>query len=555
MKKAFLLSAIIAFHAIVSFAQKENNVWAFGDRMGLDFNGTTPTLIQTSIRTLGGSASVCDANGQLLFYTQGDTIWNRNNQIMSNGIDLIAPYFSNTGTQTSQGQLILPVINNPKQYYVFSLEATTDYVFNSDPYASRLYYSVVDMTLNNGLGNVVPGQKKIKLDSILTGEKMIAVQGTNCSIWLLVHNIEDNKFKAYNINNIGINTTPVVSTTGNMTQPLSYAFGKLKASPDGNKLAASNWFLGNYGCELFDFNKTTGVVTNPMVIDSIPESISACFSPDNSKLYVFSFAGGNGALYQYNLSLPTHAAILASKTLIDTLYDAGTAVYDAKLGPDGKIYVKMPYSPTTLVPHDTIGRIDFPNLAGTACGYTRAALISSQVINLGNGDLPNQFVKPAQDTTFISSTTNLTITGSVVLQAPAGYDTHLWSNLDTASSITVSATGTYWVTSTNYCSRRIDTFKVEPKLGILTLGQAGANMIVYPNPATDNITIGFATGMQLNGELRIVDMTGKTVMATMVNKQILSVSTEHIANGVYQVIYMSESNAGLRLQGRLVIAK
>lgn len=552
MKKICLLIATFLLATTGSFAQKENNVWVFGDRMGIDFNGTTPTLISSAIRTTGGSASVCNSSGQLLFYTQGDTVWNRNDQPMTNGKGLIAPYGSNaSGGQSSQGQLILPVIGNGSQYYVFSVEAGQDYIFNGDPYAGRVYYSVVDMTLNGGLGDVVSTQKKIPVDSIVSSEKMIAIPGSNCSVWLLLHNMEDNKFKAYRIDNNGISSTPVVSACGLSTTPLSYALGKMKASPDGHKIVTSNFLLGNYGCETYDFDPATGTVSNPAVLDSIPQGISACFSPDNSKLYYFSFAGGTGALYQYNLSLSTTAAIMASRTLIDTLTDAGTSVYDAKIAPDGKIYVKMPYSATGAV-HDTIGRIGSPNLAGTACAYTRAALVSSQAILLGNGDLPNTFVKPLQDTTFISTSTNLTTNSTVLLQGPSGYYSYQWNTGDTTSSVTATAPGTYWVISNNYCNRRTDTFKVGPRLSVNNITVAEAGITVYPNPAGDDVTVKIS-GMNNHGSISVTDMLGKTIITTDVQNNTTHINTAALAAGTYIITYTDGS--GLNRHTRLQIAR
>lgn len=555
MKKIFLLIATFTSIAGTVFAQKENNVWAFGDHMGLDFNSGSPAIISTGIQTLGGSASVCDANGRLLFYTQGDTIWNRNHQVMPNSAGLIAPYTSNAGSQSSQGQLIVPVINNPSQYYVFSMESSMDNLFGGDPYAGRLYYSIVDMTLNSGLGGIVPTARKIKLDSVLTSEKMIAIPGNNCSVWLLVHGVGDNTFKAYRINNNGIVATPVTSVSGTMTGPASYALGKMKVSPDGHKLAVSSWMFGTYGLELFNFNQATGVVSNPVVIDSIPQSISACFSPDNSKLYEFSFAGGNGALYQYNLSLSGTAAIIGSRTLIDTLYGAGTSVYDAKIGPDGKIYLKMPYSPSGPVPHDTIGRINLPNNAGTACGYTRAALVSAQTILLGNGDLPNDFVKPLQDTTSSSSTTNLALNGTIALTAPAGYTTYRWSTGDTTGTITVNTTGTFWVRSSSYCSFRTDTFVVLPRVGIAETTPLSGLLRLYPNPAAGELKITLRSATVQQGNIRITDLSGRTVMAFPMQKNELSINTAGMANGVYIVTYTNDKEPDMRTQMRIVICK
>lgn len=533
MKKSLLLLALGLLAGRSASAQKENNVWIFGDRMGISFNGTTPALTTSAIRTLGGSASVCNANGQLLFYTQGDTIWNKNHQIMPNGSGLIAPYGSNSGNQSSQGQLIVPVIGNADRYYVFSQEACTDYLFGGDPYASRLYYSVVDMSLAGGLGDVVTGQKKILLDSGLTSEKMIAIPGDNCDLWLLVHKIEDATFKAYNITATGIATSPVVSVSGNMSGPLSYAMGKMKASPDGKKLALSNWLLGAHGCELFDFNTTTGVVSNPVIVDSLPANISSCFSPDGSKLYLLNYYGdGGGALYQLNLALSTPAAIAASKTLLDTVVGAGTLVYDARTGPDGKVYVKMPSSYAT---NDTIGCITMPNATGLACAYNRAALVSTQSIQLGNGDLPNIFARPRQDTTHTTTTTNLQPDGTLVLQVPAGYHSYQWNTGGTTPTKTVTAQGTYWVTYSDYCSFRTDTFRVGPPLSVGTVATQNP-VLVYPNPAGNSVTIAINNPAFVRGRVRIMNAIGQCVVDQLLTAQPLVIGTAHLAAGLYEVI-------------------
>jgi hypothetical protein len=537
-------------HCMAGQAQKENNVWVFGDSMGIDFNGPTPTIIKTSIRTLGGSAAVSNSDGQLLFYTQGDHIWNRNHQLMPSGSDLIAPYVSNDGgSQSSQGQLILPVIGDTNKYYVFSMQTVIDYLYNSDVAASRLYYSIVDMTLDGGLGDVVPGKKGILLDSLVTSDKMIAIRGTDCNLWLLVHNVEDNVFKAYHIGDTGISLNPVISATGNIAAPLGYVFGKMKASPDGTRLAVCNYLMGEYGCELYDFDPATGTVSNPQVLDSIPQDISACFSPEGTKLYVFTFDGGNGALYQYDLTHSNIADVIASATLIDQLTDAGALVYDAAIGPDNKIYVKMPYSGVTS---DTIGRIDFPDVAGTACGYTRAALVSPWPIQLGNGDLPNMFVKPKQDTTFISNTTTIPMNGTVTLDAPAGYDNYSWSNGDHTASITVNNTGTYWVNSSSYCEYRTDTFVVTERTGVNDVAANGADIRLFPNPAATQVTIQITDGTTANGLIRIADMTGRVVYQTSVTAREVAIPLHGIAGGVYEVTY-DAGNA--HLQRKLVITK
>jgi len=326
----------------------------------------------------------------------------------------------------------------------------------------------------------------------------------------------------------------------------------MKASPNGHKIVTSNFLLGNYGCETYDFDPATGMVSNPAVLDSIPQGISACFSPDNSKLYYFSFAGGTGAMYQYNLSLSTTAAIMASRTLIDTLLDAGTSVYDAKIAPDGKIYVKMPYSAAGAL-HDTIGRIGSPNLAGTACAYTRAALVSSQTILLGNGDLPNDFVKPLQDTTFISTSTNLTTNSTVLLQGPSGYYSYQWNTGDTTASYTATAPGTYWVVSSNYCNRRTDTFIVGPRLSVTNVSVTETGVTVYPNPAASEVTI-TVSGMSDRGMISITDVLGKTVLTAPARSNTIHLNTAAFAAGIYTITYTDAGNGVIR-RARLQITR
>ena len=72
-----------------SYSQKEANIWYFGLEAGLDFNSGTPVVLTNSaMNTYEACTSISDANGNLLFYTDGLTVWNKNQQIMVNGTGL-----------------------------------------------------------------------------------------------------------------------------------------------------------------------------------------------------------------------------------------------------------------------------------------------------------------------------------------------------------------------------------------------------------------------------------------------------------------------------------
>ena len=97
MKKFILLSAIIALNLISHcFAQKQANKWYFGQNSALDFSSGSPVAISGSaINTYEGCASIADAvTGNLLFYTDGTSVWDKTNTQMPNGDSLWGSFTS-----------------------------------------------------------------------------------------------------------------------------------------------------------------------------------------------------------------------------------------------------------------------------------------------------------------------------------------------------------------------------------------------------------------------------------------------------------------------------
>src|SRR5690606_33677907 len=110
-------------------------------------------------------------------------VLDRQHNLMPNGNNLTpvqSTNFLTPTTSTAQGSIIIPSPGRPGQYYIFSL--TSVEIGNNG--SGRLFYSVVDMSLNNGLGDVISGWKGIPVDSNLM-EGMTAVAGNGCNIWLL----------------------------------------------------------------------------------------------------------------------------------------------------------------------------------------------------------------------------------------------------------------------------------------------------------------------------------------------------------------------------------
>ena len=221
--KYYYLLFIFLFLTIPSFGQKEAAIWYFGNNAGLDFNSGSPVaLTNGKLVTKEGCTTISDKNGNLLFYTDGRVVYNKNHQIMPNGFGLLG---HNSSTQSA---IIVPKPNNPNIYYIFTVDqplpanADDNPLNDLDPPNNGLNYSQVDMTLNNNLGDVVITEKNIPLitynpnDSEETkykcSEKVTAVQhGDGISFWVITHFI--NNFYSFKISTQGVNKIPVKTIT------------------------------------------------------------------------------------------------------------------------------------------------------------------------------------------------------------------------------------------------------------------------------------------------------------------------------------------------------
>ncbi|AUC80632.1 T9SS type B sorting domain-containing protein [Lacinutrix sp. Bg11-31] len=373
MKKIVIILTTLLCCAF-SNAQKEASNWYFGDNAGINFNLDTDTVTAVNngqLATDEGCTSISDANGNLLFYTDGRTVYNANHLVMPNGIGLKGD------PSSTQSAIIIPKPQDTNIYYVFTVD--TPSLDNED---LGFHFYEVNMTLNGGLGNVVTGSETQLLSN--TSEKLSAVL-KDCQtqdVWVITYadnsgGNNNNAFYAYQVTSTGVITTPVITTIGN---GISEARGYLKFSPDGTKLVSAN--IGQ-GLFLYDFDTDTGTVSNAQTINtsfSAPDgtllrSYGVEFSPNNNLLYVSVFNSNTnanssnnqyGALLQFNLNA---ANISGSQTLID-----GRETYRGglQLGPDGKIYRAMSDNYQIGVPFLSV--VNEPNQIGTACNYQHNAI-------------------------------------------------------------------------------------------------------------------------------------------------------------------------------------
>ena len=171
--------------------------WPGGDAILLDFN-TDPVNI-SNISTVhnfwmeGANTSMSDASGNLLFYSNGCYIVNADGQIMENGASINPGmiqdiYCSGVGSPWGQGVVSIPAPGNNDLYYVFNLDMTQPFnnLPNLDIAPERLYYQVVDMNQDNGLGSVFLKNQVTVLDTLGRGQVLAAQHANGHDWWIIV---------------------------------------------------------------------------------------------------------------------------------------------------------------------------------------------------------------------------------------------------------------------------------------------------------------------------------------------------------------------------------
>ena len=245
IQKLTLIAFLFAF--AIGFSQKESANWYFGDFAGLDFNSNSPVpVLNSQLFTKEGCATISDRNGSLLFYTDGITVWDRRHQVMPNGAGLLG-HISST-----ESAIIVPKPGCSLSYYIFTVDKPSYFLSEDEP-IDGVNYSEVDLSLNNGFGDVVDGSKNSHLITYDTNnseqseykcsEKITAVSHSDgASIWVITQFI--NKFYAFKIDGNGVNEAPIISTVPETIFILINddginisAIGYLKASPNGKKIA------------------------------------------------------------------------------------------------------------------------------------------------------------------------------------------------------------------------------------------------------------------------------------------------------------------------------
>ncbi|MBR9923299.1 MAG: gliding motility-associated C-terminal domain-containing protein [Bacteroidetes bacterium] len=444
-------------------AQKEHNIWYFGDRNGIDFNNGGPMpLFDSEMQTFEAAATICDAEGNLLFYSNGGgrdpnlpsgvtpgLIFNRDHQIMYD-----MGFTEGGGYSARQGALIVPKPEAPGQYYLFTMEELEfDQAGDvpSQPQGRGLSYFEIDMSLNAGLGGVTIADERVHVPLYEGLSGTIHANGTN--YWIVVADLgyPDN---VGSINQFGVlEVTP--DGVGDLVWTDVGSFYLLnpqtEISPNGKYMLSTR--------KLFQFDNATGEITDLNLqfdTDGVPAAYG--FSPNSRYVYYVmpNYTDVQLDIYRYDLEA---ADIIGSKEFIASrpgTFQAG----QMQIGPDGNLYFsEFSGSPFMSV----INRIRCPNTEEPtfeadlfSFSFTDFALYFS----LGN--YTDHVFRSEQDFTLnICPADTISICdGSAELSAMVEDGTYLWSTGEITSSITVDQPGTYTLEAENFCGEAFDTVVV-----------------------------------------------------------------------------------------------
>lgn len=378
-------------------ASRINEKWVFGFRAGLNFSTAIPTpTSHPPMNTIEGCASISDASGNLLFYTDGSSVWDSANTLRASGL------WGNTSS--TQSAIIVPDPANGQRYYIF----TADYTLGT------YNFDGIRLDVSSWISwTSAPLSSLMTLPST-TGrshtERVTAIQHANCVDYWVITIVQERStltanglgiFRIFLVNSLGvqyIGETPM----GLMVSDLGY----LKASPNGSRLAVANGMNANV--LLYNFDNALGTIDiSSLVTIPVPPTASFVppilshprapygveFSPSNDVLYysLLGFGGGgggtinNGYIFQVDLTVPP----VSTQIVVYPNVGIGYAIGALQLGMDGQIYVAKHGE-------SSLGAILSPNVLGpgvTGCNPNMSfiALATGTTCNLG---LPNLLSNP-----------------------------------------------------------------------------------------------------------------------------------------------------------------
>ncbi len=327
-----LLTVLLGFNANSLFGQNQElrNLFfnSFTDVIRLDFTTTPPTPFPTGVAgSYEGIAHFEDGStGNLLFWFNSNGVYDQFGAFMPGSTGIFA--------NSSAAEIcISPKPGNPDQYYIFYNQET----------CSSMYYSVVDMSLNAGAGDVIELNTLIDSGNHSEGMEVVQIPGTN-DYWLLTYEC------GTGMTSFLVDDTGIGAGTTILSYPMPGGTYDGRGEMDYHKGKVAAGFAWSPQVLIYDFDPETGIASNEIELTSTTFNNSPFgveFSPSGNKMY-FSlwYTTGMNNVFQYNFETGDYTGYAPD------LGGSVTGLGEIELGPDGNLYVIIDGGNNILVIED-----------------------------------------------------------------------------------------------------------------------------------------------------------------------------------------------------------
>jgi len=479
MKLLITIIGLIIILFPVNACCQSGSIWYFGggdatgnptnDAAGLDFTTSPPSALpgnEGQLISFEGNATLSDNYGNLFFYTDGSSVFDKTHTVMPNGTGL----FGNPSS--TQSSIVAPVPGSFVEFYVFTNQSLN---VGGSPSFHGLSYSKIDMTLaGNGtnscpLGDVVTGVKNIPLADSTSEKTTIVPHSNGIDYWVVFQGSPWNQITSLLVTSAGVNVlpaTPVISASPYWGGIL----GEMKSSPNGNYLALGQIVLRNPALplpgayvmeselQLLGFDPGTGALipTNCFKLDSITAGTFGFYGVEFSSSGDYLYANNDplAELYQFDMNA---ANISTSKINI------GIGVQGSlQLAPNGKIY-------QARANNNSLDVINDPNLAGLGCGFVALGqTIGTGVCKTGLPNSPVSSILSSVFSNYIVNDTTICNGDSVSIGSLIKPNhTYAWSPVLGLNDPTIanplaapSVTTTYYLLAEYRCDTILDSITI-----------------------------------------------------------------------------------------------